>query len=43
MSAPARPPQALCTGPQTFLSLDFGTRRVGLATGNTLLRKAQPL
>jgi putative Holliday junction resolvase len=43
VSPPARPPQLPCTGPQTFLSLDFGIRRVGLATGNTLLRQAQPL
>ncbi len=28
---------------QTVLSFDFGTRRVGVATGNTLLRLAQPL
>jgi putative Holliday junction resolvase len=26
-----------------FLSFDFGTRRVGVATGNTLLNRAQPL
>ena len=29
--------------PQSFLSFDFGTRRVGVATGNTLLRRASPL
>jgi putative Holliday junction resolvase len=29
--------------PQTFLAFDFGTRRVGVATGNTLLGRAQPL
>ncbi|MDO9091470.1 MAG: Holliday junction resolvase RuvX [Rubrivivax sp.] len=28
---------------QTFLSFDFGTRRVGVAVGNTLLGQAQPL
>ncbi len=28
---------------QTFLSFDFGTRRVGVAVGNTLLGRAQPL
>lgn len=33
-------PQAL---PQTFLSFDFGTRRVGVAVGNSLLNQAQPL
>jgi putative holliday junction resolvase len=27
----------------SFLSFDFGTRRVGVATGNTLLKSAQPL
>jgi len=26
-----------------FLGFDFGTRRVGVAVGNTLLRRAQPL
>ena len=29
--------------PQSFLSFDFGTRRVGVASGNTLLGQAQPL
>lgn len=28
---------------RSFLSFDFGTRRVGVATGNTLLRRAQAL
>ena len=28
---------------QTFLSFDFGTRRVGVAVGNTLLGRARPL
>ncbi len=27
----------------TFLAFDFGTRRVGVASGNTLLRRAQAL
>ncbi|MDP2007316.1 MAG: Holliday junction resolvase RuvX [Rubrivivax sp.] len=27
----------------SFLAFDFGTRRTGVATGNTLLRRAQPL
>ena len=27
----------------SFLAFDFGTRRVGVATGNTLTRAAQPL
>ncbi len=29
--------------PQSFLSFDFGTRRVGVAAGNTLLGRGQPL
>lgn len=29
--------------PQSFLSFDFGTRRVGVACGNSLLRRAQAL
>ena len=28
---------------QSFLAFDFGTRRVGVASGNTLLRQATPL
>ena len=28
---------------RSFLSFDFGTRRVGVAVGNTLLKQAQPL
>ncbi|HET9206178.1 MAG TPA: Holliday junction resolvase RuvX [Burkholderiaceae bacterium] len=28
---------------QSFLAFDFGTRRVGVAVGNTLLKQAQPL
>jgi putative Holliday junction resolvase len=31
------------TAPLSFLAFDFGTRRVGVATGNTLTRSAQPL
>lgn len=30
-------------GPQRLLAFDFGTQRVGTATGNTLLRQAEPL
>ncbi len=26
----------------TYLAFDFGTRRIGVASGNTLLRQAQP-
>ena len=31
------------SGPQTFLAFDFGTRRIGVATGNALTRSATPL
>ncbi len=36
-SEPARVP------PRSYLSFDFGTRRVGVAVGNSLLGRAQPL
>ena len=29
--------------PASFLAFDFGLRRVGVATGNTVTRRAQPL
>jgi len=29
--------------PLSFLAFDFGTRRIGVAAGNTLLRSASPL
>ncbi len=29
--------------PASFLAFDFGTRRIGVASGNTLTRRAQPL
>ena len=29
--------------PATLLAFDYGTRRTGVAVGNTLLRQAQPL
>ena len=41
--APRPGPPAPTSSPQSFLSLDFGTRRVGVATGNTLLGTAHPL
>ena len=34
---------ARATRPQSFLAFDFGTQRVGTATGNSLLRQAQAL
>jgi|SRR3989338_1189590 len=33
----------LCPLTGTFLAFDFGTRRIGVAVGNTLLRRANPL
>jgi len=41
MSSASTMPSA--TPPLSFLAFDFGTRRVGVATGNTLTRQAQPL
>jgi putative holliday junction resolvase len=40
MSREAAPAGA---APSCFLAFDFGTRRVGVAVGNSLLRRAQPL
>ncbi|WP_374592470.1 Holliday junction resolvase RuvX [Aquabacterium sp.] len=31
------------SAPRTLLAFDYGTRRVGVACGNTLMRQAQPL
>ncbi len=42
MSASATPASA-GGSPKCFLGFDFGTRRVGVAVGNSLLRQAQPL
>ena len=36
-------PVALQSSPQTFLSFDFGTRRVGVASGNSLTGMGTPL
>ena len=33
----------LASSPLSYLAFDFGTKRVGVATGNTLTRQAQPL
>jgi putative Holliday junction resolvase len=41
MSLSARPTPR--SQPHSFLAFDFGTRRIGVATGNSLLRVAQPL
>ena len=40
---PGAAPLAVAADPQTFLALDFGTRRTGAAFGSRLLRSAQPL
>ena len=37
------PVSALPASPRTFLAFDFGLRRVGVASGNTLLRSATPM
>ena len=34
---------APAAGPLSFLAFDYGTRRVGVATGNSLTRAARPL
>ena len=34
---------AVASDPLSFLAFDFGTRRVGVATGNSLTRTATPL
>jgi putative holliday junction resolvase len=39
----ALPQAAARSAHQSFLAFDFGTRRVGVACGNTLLGHAQPL
>jgi putative holliday junction resolvase len=39
----AMPQAAAPSAHQSFLAFDFGTRRVGVACGNTLLGSAQPL
>jgi putative Holliday junction resolvase len=36
-------PAAVDASVRCFLGFDFGTRRVGVAVGNSLLRRAQPL
>ncbi len=38
---PESGPPASSTAPQIYLAFDFGTRRIGVASGNTLLRQAQ--
>ena len=43
MSRVSAPLNASSTAPRSFLAFDFGTQRVGVATGNTVTRTAQPL
>ena len=40
MSAPA---SSACARPRCFLCFDYGTRRIGVAAGNTVTHSAQPL
>ena len=43
-TAPAAgPTRATSARPRSYLALDLGTRRTGVAVGNTLLERAQPL
>ena len=39
----AAAPMRRRTPPLSFLAFDFGTRRIGVAVGNSMLRRAQPL
>ncbi|MDT9001188.1 Holliday junction resolvase RuvX [Paucibacter sp. APW11] len=45
MSSTVNPsaPRPLSTSPQSLLAFDFGTRRIGVATGNGFLKSAEPL
>jgi putative Holliday junction resolvase len=36
-------PSSLPSAPRSFLAFDYGTRRVGVAVGNSMTRSAQPL
>ena len=42
MSAAAPSVTAVPAAQQTFLALDFGLKRTGVAVGNRMLRQAQP-
>lgn len=45
-ASPASPPPSATlpgTPPRDFLAFDFGTKRVGVASGNSLTRSATPL
>lgn len=43
MNANAKSPSAAAADHGTVLAFDFGTRRIGIAVGNTLVRVAHPL
>lgn len=45
LRTPASPPSDTGVAPRirTYLAFDFGLKRVGVASGNTLTRSAQPL
>ena len=43
MSRESAPLNPSSTAPRSFLAFDFGTQRIGVATGNTVTRTAQPL
>ena len=43
MPEPAQAPAPRRARPRSFLAFDYGTRRVGVASGNTLLAQASPL
>ncbi len=36
-------PEPHTAQPRSYLAFDYGTRRIGVAVGNSLLRRAQPL
>ena len=42
-TAPVDRPASPLVAHQSYLAFDFGTRRVGVATGNSLTRSARPL
>lgn len=43
MPEPARPEPGAARGPETLLAFDFGTRRIGVAIGNSLTDSARAL
>lgn len=42
MTPAASPQSGPPSGPLSFLAFDFGTRRIGVASGNTVLGRAEP-